>query len=481
MSLFVLPALGSIGRSHRGRLAAAAVAALTTTAVVLLGAPAAQAATCTTWDGALTAESLAHAIKNNPCVSIAPGTFQIPAYIVVPAGHMVTGAGASQTVLQAAAPWNANGFEGVLNVLSDTADVHISNLTLDANKLATYALAARGMVVYNTVLENATCNGVGIAGRNVSLTNSTITRNGFRCDVSPPGAGVYVDGSGPSGRQLNPYLGSNTITANAGPGVDVNGAYGGRLSGNTITGNGNWAAVSLYGAQNWSVTGNTIRQPGTASVHPYIPACRPGPAAGGAGSAAVLLCQATSNDGLATSGNTIGNNAVSGTYGILLIGAYPTDVPKGNTLSGNDSSGSRVGCADDYRAGVADSNAWTQNTCSGSNTAPVYFANSPCYPGGGSYSMRISPNYGVIRRLGNVTLGVRLLQAGRVCGAGNRLALYARGRNATVFHLSRTLSTDAQGLARTTYVRPAGDFRWYVAYTSPSGRVVSPIGLLQVR
>ena len=105
----------------------------------------------------------------------------------------------------------------------------------------------------------------------------------------------------------------------------------------------------------------------------------------------------------------------------------------------------------------------------------------PCYAGGGPLSLRISPSYALVTPTQSVTLSARLMQNGRACQAGVRVPVYARGPGATVFHLSRTLTTDASGLVRTTYVRPSADFRWYVKAMFDFANAASPTGLVQVR
>jgi hypothetical protein len=104
-------------------------------------------------------------------------------------------------------------------------------------------------------------------------------------------------------------------------------------------------------------------------------------------------------------------------------------------------------------------------------------AAKPCGTGGGNYVLRISPLAAVIARGGTVVLTSRLLQSGRICQAGLTVALYTRGPGTTLFHISRTLTTDAQGLVQATYTRPGADFRWYVRHST----AVSGIGLVQVR
>lgn len=336
-------------------------------AVGVLGAvPAyAQSAECFEWSGQV---ALQTALNSNVCVRIAPGTWQVPGQVRVPANHRVTGHGVGASALQAAPSWVPNGREGVLNVLGANDAVQIDGLTLDANGRATYAVAARGMTVSGTALRNAVCNGVGIAGKNVTVRDSTISDNGFACPVAPPGTGVYVEGAGQADTALAPVLEGNTITGNAGPGLDVNIASGGRFTNNVVKDNGSWAGVSLYGASGWTVSGNTVQHPASPTVHPYHPACGQD-LPSGAGSTALLLCQDSPSS--ASDGSTVAGNTLTGTYGLALVGNGRVDpplVPRANTLTDNVLTGSRTGCVDAYVPGQADSNRWSGNSCS----SPVY-------------------------------------------------------------------------------------------------------------
>jgi hypothetical protein len=57
------------------------------------------------------------------------------------------------------------------------------------------------------------------------------------------------------------------------------------------------------------------------------------------------------------------------------------------------------------------------------------------------------------------------------------MGVYVRGPGTTLYHLSRTLRTDVQGLVQATFVKPTADFRWYVRFASTT----SAINLVQVR
>jgi hypothetical protein len=71
-----------------------------------------------------------------------------------------------------------------------------------------------------------------------------------------------------------PYIVSNNISNNVGPALDVNSVWGGTFSNNTVSGNSSWAAVSLFGAGNWTLAYNSISHPATSEGQPYHPECR---------------------------------------------------------------------------------------------------------------------------------------------------------------------------------------------------------------
>lgn len=110
---------------------------------------------------------------------------------------------------------------------------------------------------------------------------------------------------------------------------------GGWLIDNTITGNTNWAGISLFGS-NWLIENMTTT-------------------------------------------NIVRGNTVSSWYGILLVGndeQRPYWAPRNNTIANNNVFGSNHGCADDFRPGQwsTDRNTWSGNNCTGAaNSGPTYF------------------------------------------------------------------------------------------------------------
>jgi hypothetical protein len=351
------------------------ILAIGVSSISVLGASKATAATCYAWSGQ-SPVSLQTAMYANQCVTVAAGTWPVAAQLVVPFGHSISGAGTNSTILKATAPWDFTQMDAVVQSSDERANVQISNLTVDANHLATYAVGYRGMTVTNVTMKNARCNGVGIVGKNVHISYSTVTGNGATCLNSPPGAGIYVEANFVADKHLAPQIDHNNIYGNTGPGLDVNGAYDGIFTNNHVYDNGSWAAVSLYGSSNWNVSANTISQPVTRAVQPYHPYCNKLP--DGAGSVGIFLCQDTDVRGLTTTGNGIAFNRVSGYYGIVSIGAdelRPYWAPRDNGFSYNNTYGSYYGCVDDFRPGqwLSSKNSWSNNQCSGPNTGPQYF------------------------------------------------------------------------------------------------------------
>jgi hypothetical protein len=345
------------------------------TSITFIGAHRIAAQDCYAWSGQ-SPVSLQTALYANLCVTVAAGIWPVRAQIVVPYGHSISGAGTESTVLKAVAPWNFTQVDAVLQSRNDSPNAYMSNLTVDANHLATYAVGYRGMTVDHVTMKNARCNGVGIVGKNVHISYSTVTGNGATCLNSPPGAGIYVEANLDADKHLAPQIDHSTIYGNTGPGLDVNGAYDGVFTYNHVYDNSSWAAVSLYGSSNWNVSSNTISQPVSRVTTPYHPYCNKMP--DGAGSAGIFLCQDTDARGLYTTGNGISFNRVSGYYGIVSIGAdtlKPYWAPRDNGFMYNNTYGSNYGCVDDFKPGQWSSSkdTWFNNQCSGPNTGPQYF------------------------------------------------------------------------------------------------------------
>jgi amidase len=98
------------------------------------------------------------------------------------------------------------------------------------------------------------------------------------------------------------------------------------------------------------------------------------------------------------------------------------------------------------------------------------------------FGLRVSPATTVVRRGTVVQVGVRLVRGDGSYVSGQRVGLYTRARGAAGFVLSRTLVTDASGLAYATF-RPGSDFRFFARYDVSSAEVGarSAAGLVQVR
>jgi hypothetical protein len=256
------------------------------------------------------------------------------------------------------------------------------------------------MTVRHNRIIRAQCAGVAVAGVQMIITGNLIEANAGASNSASQswcnnpfdtsgnssgdnhGAGIYAEGG--SSHAYNPVIGGssaadgNTIRYNTGNAIDVNQVDGGEIRNNVIYDNHRWAAVSLYGAQNWTISANNIHQPynGDSYWGLFHPECVPPVNYG----SAILLCSDLRVSGGASSiGNTIANNYLDGYYGIVAIGDDDTSpaawVPYSNTFSNNDTQGSYFGssaycCIDDDA--VYQRNLWTANICVNS-LQPSYF------------------------------------------------------------------------------------------------------------
>lgn len=345
---------------------------------VAMSPDSATAQDCHEWSGET---ALQDAVNQNECVQVQPGVWEFDHYIVVPAGHTVQGVPGgdpADTVLRAVGPWENTAAEGILNDDGTSGTPFtVTDLTLDGANLSTAALCCRAFTARDVVLEGGRCFGFAVAGVGVDIRESTIRGNGaWEGCPSPPGAGVYVISTSDGPSNWAPNIIDNRIVDNTGPGLDIDRVWGGKLIGNTITGNSSWAGISLFGA-NWLIEGNTVRHPSTGEGQPYQRPCATGP--DGEHSAGIMLCQLTDANNAVTTGNTVRDNQTSAYYGILLVGAdesQPYWAPRNNTITGNDVTGSDHGCADDFRPGQwgNDQNTWTGNNCAGApDSPPTYF------------------------------------------------------------------------------------------------------------
>lgn len=347
----------------------------------------AQTTACYTWpisdtSNDRTADGLQFAVNNSPCVTVRSGTWELNHPITIPSNRTITGQGRDSTTLKAvngSEAWPRNDMEAVLQTVNmDIRGVKISGLTVDANSLSTHGVCCRGIEVTNTRIRNAKCTGVTIVGMEMVVRNNIIEKNGFSCPVAPPGAGIYTEVY-PEGVPSSwaPLIEGNTITGNGGPGLDINKVWRGTFRNNTVNNNAHWAALSLYGASFWTITGNTVNQPSSSLVQPYHPRCAGGP--DGNHSAGLIVCHDTDENNSISNDNTIDNNKISGWYGILLIGndeAKPYMAPRFNIITNNTVTGSKRGCADDMKPTQwsEGKNTWQNNNCTGAaNSAPTFF------------------------------------------------------------------------------------------------------------
>jgi Pectate lyase superfamily protein len=397
-------------------------------------------ANCVMWQGQSDSEanrsSLQLAINNNACVEIPSGTFVVSRSIVVGSNRTVRGQGSSSVIKADPALWTfnnisyANGNEGVFNTIDNTMagpppsiNVRISNLSIDASGVATYAIAPSGLLD-NLNIKNSRCSGVGIVAYGAVVTNSSITStaketlvsnngksyllncrgiyilksqftgttcttpkqsgNPNYCQISfwanavDEGAGIYVASPATSGgypvpARLAPIIRNNTISDTFGPALDVNSVWDGVFQYNLVFGNSSWAGISLYGASNWLVTNNQISHPGNQPGQPYHPNCRDVEPPLNGHSAAIFLCQDADTNNLITQNNFISANKVSSYYGILSVGnrnRAPYMVPRNNIITMNDPNGSLIGCLDKVPMAnwSSEKNVWINNFCGGPNT-----------------------------------------------------------------------------------------------------------------
>lgn len=337
---------------------------------------------CFEWSNQITLQS---AVDSNSCINIVNNTYALQSDVVID-NRTVTINGNGATLVAKGEYWALNPSMANKALLRPRTNGRLiaNNLTLDGSNLASYlvtsAHASGSYSLDKMVLKNGACSAIGIFSNNVSVTNSIMNHNGHMCrplSGVPEAAAIYAQNQ-PDRYHYSPIITGNTITDSYGPALDINGAWGGTFSNNIVSGNTEWAAVSLYGASYWKISGNTISQPATSAVQNYHPYCQPTNAPIKNRSAAIFLCQDTKVAPLLTNYNVIENNSVSGGYGILLVGAdelEPWITPRLNTIRNNNVMGSLYGCADDLKLRQwHDGNTWTNNNCMGKrNTAPARF------------------------------------------------------------------------------------------------------------
>lgn len=120
-------------------------------------------------------------------------------------------------------------------------------------------------------------------------------------------------------------------------------------------------------------------------------------------------------------------------------------------------------------------------------TAPPAAAANCAYPASSSpYALRISPaTTTVIKHGASITISTRLVRGSLLCG-GRTVYLKVHGvkdfaNGFPTYHISRTGTTDANGLVHWTYTNQQSDFRFYTYLEGSGGAVNSPTSLIQVR
>jgi hypothetical protein len=313
------------------------------------------------------------------CANLPVGTYVLDKPLHMRDHQHLVGADQDKTILRAApATWQFSGTDSVIVSVGSTRS-KVENLTIDASGVATYAAASSGMSLNQLKMINGRCSSVGITGPAMSVTNSEMAYNARTTNVPGRGsincasgnfggvalgAAIYAEGAG---NEFSPIITHNKIHSNVGPALDINGVWGGTFSDNTVYDNQGWAAVSLYGASHWTISGNTISQSATEPGQPYHKLCARGPA--GAHAAAIIICEDTDQNDLSSDHNIVELNKISSYYGILVSVAYPgqiaAHVPHDNRFSRNDVKGSNIGCADNSRSELwqPKDDTWTDNNC----------------------------------------------------------------------------------------------------------------------
>ena len=350
---------------------------------------------CFKWPSSLSPSTTLHAaVAAHTCVEVQAGTFSIDKPVPLKPGRTLRGLGQTTSILKANhAAWSFGCCDAmVTDTLPANPAVNpfkVSKLGLDGAGVATYNVCCRGYTVEYSTLRNSRCSAIGAAGAGVTARHNEMLSSAQPTQVPgkgtiscatggfggvAEGAAIYSEGKA---SDYGTLIESNVIKGSFGPALDINGAWGGTFRKNTVSGNTAWAAVSLYGASNWTIEGNSISHPANQPPQPYHPYCATGPAGGH--SAGIFLCQDTDANNLVTNNNKILNNSTSSYYGILSVGADEIKAywaPRNNTFSGNNVFGSQLGCADDFKPGqwLTDKNVWTNNNCGGgANTPPSYF------------------------------------------------------------------------------------------------------------
>jgi len=326
---------------------------------------------CFPWSGSTDLQS---AVNDHECVEMQPGEYRIGAAIWVPEGHTLRGSGRDATTL---GPASGSTEDALLIVNASSVTVESFRATAAAPdgtrlNLVFAALSnpgpTTGIVFRDLRIEDAACDGIDMGGTGTTIEDSVITGNGGACWIGV-GGGVYAE-TGGAQNSVAPRIIGNTIQYNPGTAVDINNVDGGEIRDNTISENGGIAGIAVYQGYGWTIDGNrAFVNGGTGNdAHPRCHIPQP---------VGIWLCQ-DEDVYNGANGNTISNNQVAGSYGIILIGAdevQPYLVPRFNTLTGNDVFGSTIGCADDFSPGqwIDGDNTWSGNNCRGTpDSLPDY-------------------------------------------------------------------------------------------------------------
>lgn len=285
-----------------------------------LAASPSSAADCTRWPNG---QSLQEAVAAHPCVDMARpatgGPYLVEDQVILPPGHVLTSAGATQVTIRA----NPATFPRDGRPVVHATNALVTDLTIDGGGVAMQGLGFANFTALRVRVRNAACAGVTIAGPGVLIVGGVIERNAWptyvpalgrsvNCGDNPQGgnvygAGIYVAPQPPGSAPYAPVIVGTTINSNHGPAIDAWQAHGGQVIGLRAASNAGWAAVHLYESQGWLIQGATIQHASWVPFVPHLDCYDGGPLLG----AAVRSC------GAGAGGHTILHSTLISGYAVL--------------------------------------------------------------------------------------------------------------------------------------------------------------------
>jgi parallel beta-helix repeat protein len=401
-------------RSTSTKIVGTSASGGTSSAVASLAPEGADYVNTSTTSAQTTIQSALTAVGNagGGTVYLMEGTYIIDGGISIPSNVTLMGSGATTIIKLKNAANIAVPMIGQVNWATDKS-IGIKNLKLDGNKstqssgesainLANNSGTSAGFTVEGVTIVDPFLYGIYAEGSNNLIQNNTIVTPGFRAlylftFTNSVISGNYITGAGDYGIRLstgatNNVLSGNTVLSTTGTGIGISVAD----SNNTITGN----QVSSNGAYGVEIAGGLLNT---------------------------------------ISGNTITSNA---TRGISLTAGAETNTVNGNTLSNNGGTTTNNAI---YLAGSSDSNNITSNHISDSScTTNCYAINVSSSAIDATYLADnfIGPNE-TINDLGNGTI-----YANQLDGSGNLLSR-SIGGGSSFGKTTAGTTLDIQGSLRT--------------------------------